>query len=91
MQSRLVRAKARTESGAMIKTVKVRSIGSSTGIVLPKELLARLHIKPGDTLYVIETQGGLQLTRLGSGLDKSIEAARRIMRKCSSTLRKLAE
>ena len=34
--------------------VKVRPIGNSLGVVLPKEALARLNVKDGDTLAVFE-------------------------------------
>jgi putative addiction module antidote len=72
-------------------TVKVTTVGSSTGIVLPKELLERLKIEKGDTLYVTETPGGLQLTPYDPGFAATIEAGRRIMRKYRNALKKLAE
>ncbi len=46
----------------MATTVKVTTVGNSVGIVLPKEMLARLNIQKGDTLYVTETPDGVQLT-----------------------------
>jgi putative addiction module antidote len=42
--------------------LKVTAIGNSVGIVLPKELLARLRVKKGDSLYVVETPSGIELT-----------------------------
>ena len=75
----------------MATTVKVTTVGSSTGIVLPKELLERLHIEKGDTLYVTETPGGLQLTPYRPEFAKAIEAGRRVMRKYRNALRRLAK
>ena len=72
-------------------TVKVTTVGSSTGIVLPKEVLERLKIEKGDTLYLIETPGGLQLTPYDPDFGEAIEAGRRVMRKYRNALRKLAE
>ncbi|MFN7882039.1 MAG: AbrB/MazE/SpoVT family DNA-binding domain-containing protein, partial [bacterium] len=43
--------------------LKLTTIGTSTGLVIPKDLLARLNIAKGDTLYAVETaDGGLHLT-----------------------------
>jgi putative addiction module antidote len=39
----------------MATTVKITTIGNSVGIVLPKEILARLHVEKGDTLYITES------------------------------------
>ena len=75
----------------MAATVKVTTVGSSTGIVLPKELLERLKIEKGDTLYVTETPGGLQLTPYDPEFAATIEAGRRVMRKYRNALKKLAE
>ncbi len=75
----------------MAKTVKVITVGSSTGIVLPEELLERLHIKEGDTLYVTETPGGLQLTPYDPDFAAAIEAGQRVMNKYRNALRRLAE
>jgi putative addiction module antidote len=75
----------------MATKVKVTTVGSSTGIVLPKEILERLQIEKGDILYVIETPGGVQLTPYQPEFAKTVEAGRRVMRKYRNTLRKLAE
>lgn len=46
----------------MATTTKVVAIGSSIGVVLPKEMLARLNVQKGDTLYVRSTASGLELS-----------------------------
>jgi putative addiction module antidote len=43
-------------------TLKVTTIGNSAGVILPKELLARLRVDKGDELYAVETPDGLRLT-----------------------------
>ncbi|MGL4444884.1 MAG: AbrB/MazE/SpoVT family DNA-binding domain-containing protein, partial [Alsobacter sp.] len=35
-------------------TLQVRKIGNSIGVILPKELLARLKLQEGDVLHVVE-------------------------------------
>ncbi len=75
----------------MATTVKVTTVGNSVGIVLPKEMLARLNIQKGDTLYVTETPDGVQLTPYDEKFVRVMEAANQIMRQNRDVLRKLAE
>lgn len=75
----------------MTYKVKVTTVGNSTGIVLPKELLAKLKIEKGDTLYVTETPDGVQLTPYDQKFVRVMEAAGEIMRENRDVLRKLAQ
>jgi putative addiction module antidote len=72
-------------------TVKVTTVGNSIGIVLPKDVLERLHIEKGDLLYISETPGGVQLTPFKPEFARVVEAGRRATRKYRNALRKLAE
>ncbi|HTD57192.1 MAG TPA: AbrB/MazE/SpoVT family DNA-binding domain-containing protein, partial [Silvibacterium sp.] len=76
---------------AMTTQVKVTTVGNSVGIVLPKEMLARLNIKKGDTLYVTETPDGVQLTPYRADFDATMQVAQDVMRRYRDTLKKLAE
>ena len=40
--------------------LKITAIGNSAGVILPKELLARLHLDKGDALYALETPDGIR-------------------------------
>jgi putative addiction module antidote len=71
--------------------IKITTVGNSAGIVLPKELLARLHLAKGDTLYATELPDGIKLSPYDSKVAKQMEVAERIMRKDRNLLRKLAE
>ena len=76
-------------SGAV---VQVRKIGNSTGIILPKELLARLKLKAGDTLHVVEqTERGLRLSPYDPKHAKAMEIARRAFHKYADTFKALAK
>jgi putative addiction module antidote len=75
----------------MATTVKITTIGNSVGIVLPKEILSRLHVEKGDSLYLVDTPDGIQLTPFDQDFADEMEAARRVMRKHRDVLRKLAE
>jgi len=72
-------------------TVKLTTVGSSTGIVLPKEVLERLRAKKGDILHVIETTRGIELTPYDPEFAKQIAAAEEVMRTDRNVLKKLAE
>jgi putative addiction module antidote len=74
-----------------MNTVKLTTVGSSTGIVLPKELLERLRAKKGDLLHVIETPRGIELTPYDPEFEKQIAAAEEVMRSDRNVLKKLAE
>jgi putative addiction module antidote len=75
----------------MATTVKITTIGNSVGIVLPKEVLAKLKVEKGDSLYLVDTPDGIQLTPFDQNFADEMEAARRVMRKHRDVLRKLAE
>jgi putative addiction module antidote len=75
----------------MASTVKITTIGNSVGIVLPKEVLSRLHVEKGDSLYLLETPEGIQLTPYDNDFAAEMEVAKRVMRKHRDVLRKLAE
>lgn len=71
--------------------LKVTTVGNSTGIILPKELLEKLRISKGDTLYVTETPLGIELSPYDEEFTKQIEIAESIMREDRDVLRKLAK
>lgn len=71
-------------------TLKLTTIGNSTGVVLPKEILQRLRVDRGDTLYVIETPHGIELTPYDPEFARQMEEAERVMREDRDVLRKLA-
>ena len=72
-------------------TIKVRKVGNSLGIVLPKELVARLRVAPGDLLFVQETVDGIQLSPYDPELERQMEIAKRVMREDRDALRALSK
>jgi putative addiction module antidote len=73
------------------RTLKVRKIGNSLGVVLPKEVLAKLRVGEGDELSVSETPNGVALQLHDAELQEQIEAARRAMKRYRNALRELAK
>jgi putative addiction module antidote len=74
-----------------VETLKIRKIGNSLGAVLPKEVLARLRLGPGDTLFVTEAPGGILLSPYDPSFAKQMGLARKIMREDRQVLRQLAK
>jgi putative addiction module antidote len=75
----------------MATSVKITTVGNSAGIVLPKEILARLRVEKGDNLYIVDTPGGITLTPFDQDFAEEMESAKRVMRKHRDVLRKLAQ
>ena len=72
--------------------LKVRQIGNSLGVVLPKEILSRLKLKDGDSLFVIEgPDGSMRITPYDPAFEAQMDAAREGMAKYRNTLRELAK
>jgi putative addiction module antidote len=72
--------------------IEVKKIGNSTGLILPKELLAKVQLKQGDVLFVTElAEGGLKLVPHDPTFERGIEIAREAMRKYRNALRELAK
>ena len=75
----------------MTNTLKVTTVGNSVGIVLPKEILEKLRVQKGDTLFALETTNGIELTAYNPEVAKQMEMAEKVMREDRDVLRKLAE
>jgi putative addiction module antidote len=71
--------------------LRIKKIGNSTGLILPKELLARLNLAQGDEVIVTETPEGLRLTRKNPDFEASMRIVDDIMREYRETLRELAK
>ena len=71
--------------------LKLTQIGNSVGVILPKEVLARLKVEKGDTLFVTEATNGVTLTPYDPGLDELIAAGREFMREFRDTFHQLAK
>lgn len=71
--------------------LKLTQIGNSVGLILPKEVLARLKLEKGDTVFVTETPDGVAVTPYDPSLEKQIEAGRAFMRDFRDTFHELAK
>ncbi len=71
--------------------LKVTTVGASSGIVLPKEALARLNVERGDHLYLVETEDGYRVTPYDPEFEKQMKLAEEGMRRNRNALRELAK
>ncbi|AAM36067.1 AbrB/MazE/SpoVT family DNA-binding domain-containing protein [Xanthomonas citri pv. citri] len=71
--------------------LKITAIGNSAGVILPKELLARLRLGKGDELYALETPDGIKLTAFDPTLAAQMDVAEQVMREDRQVLNKLAK
>ncbi len=71
--------------------LKITTVGNSAGVVLPKELLARLRLEKGDELFVTELPDGIKLMPHDPTFEQQMKVAEGVMRKRRTLLRKLAE
>jgi putative addiction module antidote len=72
-------------------TLKLTQIGNSVGVILPKDVLARLKLEKGDLLHVTDMPGGISLTPYDPGFEEQLEIGREFMREYRDTFRALAK
>jgi putative addiction module antidote len=71
--------------------LKLTQIGNSVGLILPKEVLARLKLEKGDTVFVTETPEGVAVTPYDPQFAEQMDAARAVMKKRRAVLHELAK
>jgi len=71
--------------------LEIKKIGNSTGLILPKELLARLGLAQGDHVLVTEGPDGLKISRYAPDLERGMEIAREAMKTYRAALTELAK
>lgn len=74
-----------------MSTLKVTAIGNSAGVVLPKDVLARLGVDKGDMLYLTEGPDGFRITPYDPEFARQMEVARRAMKRRRAALHELAK
>ena len=74
----------------MVK-LKVRAVGSSAGVILPKDALSHLGVQEGDELFLVETPNGYEVTPYDPEFEAQLESARKGMAAYRNTLKELAK
>lgn len=71
--------------------LKVKKIGNSAGVILPKDLLAHLGTEVGETVTVTKTDRGIELSTSDPDFESQMEVAREVMARRRRALRELAK
>jgi putative addiction module antidote len=71
--------------------LKLRAVGTSTGLVLPKEMLTRMKVQKDDQLFAVPTPDGYLLTPYDPEVDRQLEKGRKLMSTYRETFRALAK
>ncbi len=71
--------------------LKLSRVGNSVGVVLPKEVLARLKLQVGDTVFLTESPDGYRLTPYDAEFEAQMKVAEQVMRENRDVLRQLAK
>ena len=74
-----------------MNTLKLTQIGNSVGVILPRELLARLGVGKGDTIYAVDQPDGVRLTTADPNFEAQLDVARQVMKERRAVLRELAK
>lgn len=76
----------------MVLELKLRKVGNSVGVILPKEALAHLNLGEGDSVTVTEgPEGCLQLSPHKAEVVRQMDAVKDIMHRYRHTMRELAK
>ena len=75
----------------MNSALKITKIGNSAGVILPRDVLAHLNVKVGETLSLVTTPRGIELSAAAPDFESQMAAAREVMLRRKRALRELAK
>lgn len=75
----------------MPKETKIRQIGNSAGLTIPKDLLDRQHLEEGDQVHLVETDNGLLITPYDPDFEEAMEAYEEGAKNYRNALRELSQ
>ena len=75
----------------MVLELKIRKVGNSVGVILPKEVLTHLNVAEGDTVTVTEAQDGVRLSASNPEFAKTMAVFESLNRRYRNALRELAK
>lgn len=72
-------------------TLKLTQIGNSVGVILPKEVLTKLKLEKGQSIFITETPEGYAITPYDPAVEEQLHAGRDFMREYRDTFHQLAK
>lgn len=77
-------------NACMTKALKIIKVGNSFGVVLPRDVLAKMRVEAGDEIFLTETQQGFQMSGNDPAFVEAMTAAERVMKEDRDILAVLA-
>ena len=74
-----------------MQALKLTQIGNSMGVILPREMILRLGLAKGDTIYAVDQPDGVRLTVADPDFAAQMDVARQVMKERRAVLRELAK
>ena len=71
--------------------LKITTVGASAGVILNKEVMAKLRVRKGDSLFLTEAPGGYRLTPYNPEFERQMKLAEDIMHEDRDILRALSK
>jgi putative addiction module antidote len=71
--------------------LKVTKIGNSLGVILPRDLLAKLQLDKGDSIFLVDTPDGMRITSYDPAFAEQMESARTLMKKRRNVVNELTK
>jgi putative addiction module antidote len=71
--------------------LKVTKIGNSLGVILPRDLLGKLQLDKGDSIFLVDTPDGLRITPYDPAFAEQMESARALMKKRRNVIHELTK
>jgi len=75
----------------MARELKLRQAGGSVSATLPKDMVDRLHLEPGDRVFAVETADGILLTPYDPETERALKVAAKAAKRYRNVLRQLAK
>lgn len=75
----------------MNKIAKLVPVGNSTGVILPRDILAASGLVQGEEVVITATSGRLEIAAKTDDFDRQMEIARDVMKRRFRALRELAK
>ena len=70
--------------------IKIRQVGNSLGATIPKEVLEKLRVEEGDTVFVTETPDGVKLSAYDPEFEKAMAIYKQGSHKYRNAMKELA-
>lgn len=74
----------------MTHALKIRKVGTSKGVILPKEALDAMNVTDGDVIFLTSSPEGFRITPNDPGFERQMEVAQDVMKRRRNVLKALS-